>query len=104
MRRYTPTIWHGQRKAEKEQAYCKTGAIYLLNRLCTIDATIMQASVLKLAEEKEKNHIDFYPSRWVTWDHWKAAEGLDMLLLVLLTEFCDLLQRHIVGSGRFANF
>ena len=63
----------------------------------------MRASVLKLVEERERNHIDFYPCRRATWDHWKTAEGLDVLLSFLLTGFCDLLQKHIVGSERFAN-
>ena len=77
---------------------------YLLSRLRTTDTTVMRASVLKLVEELERNHIDFFPSRRATWDHWKRAESLDVLLSFLLTGFCDLIQKHIGGGERFANF
>ena len=40
---------------------------YLVSRLRTIDTTIMCASVLKLVEELESNHIDFFQSRRATW-------------------------------------
>lgn len=77
---------------------------YLLSRLCTIDTTVMRASVLKLVEESERSHIDIFQSRRTTWDHWKSTESLDVLLLFLLTGFCDLLQKHIVSGERFAKF
>ena len=60
--------------------------------------------MLKLVEELERNHINFFPSRRATWDHWKCEESLDVFLSFLLTGFCDLLQIHIVGAERFTNF
>ena len=93
-----------KKKQRKCRLIAKKELTYLLSRLRTIDASIMRASVLKLVEELERNHIDFFQSRRATWDHWKSAESLDALLSFLLTGFCDLLQKHIVGGERFANF
>ena len=66
-----------QTKQRKRQLIAKELA-YLLSRLRTVDTTIMHASVLKLVEELEHNHIDFFLSRRVTWDHWKSAGSLDV--------------------------
>ena len=82
----------------------KKELVYLISRLRTIDTTIMRVSVVKVVEELEKNHIDFFQSRRVTWDHWKCAESLDVLLSFLLTGFCDILEKYIAGGERFANF
>ena len=60
--------------------------------------------MLKLVEELETNHIDFFPSRRSTWDHWENEESLDVFIAFLLTGFCDLLQKYTVAGERFANF
>ena len=76
---------------------------YLLSRLRTTDTNIMRASVIKLLEGTEKNHIDFFQSRKSTWDNLRRAKSLDVRSF-LLTGFCDLLEKHVVGSNQFANF
>ena len=55
-------------KQRKSRLIAKKELAYLLSRLRTVDATIMRASVLKLVEELERNHIDFFLSRRATWD------------------------------------
>ena len=49
---------------------------YHLSRFRTVDATTMRVSILMLVEELKKTHIDFFPSKGVTWDHWKMQKAL----------------------------
>ena len=64
----------------------------------------MRASVIKLLQDLETNHIEFFPTRKATWEQWKHSQGLDTLLSFLLVNFCSLLEKHTVGGERFAHF
>ena len=51
---------------------------YLLGKLRTLDVSIMCAFVVKVVEENEATHINYYKVRKELWQPWRSTEKLEI--------------------------
>ena len=75
---------------------------YLLEKLRALDVEVMRAFVVKLVQEKEAVHIDYYKARKELWLEWRSTGKLDILLKFLHQGFMKLFQQHSTGAERFS--
>ena len=92
------------RKRKKVVLLSKRQLQYIIERVKTLDVSIMRAVVVKLVDEREAVQFSYYPARQELWHSWKSTSKLDTLLNYLLDVFVEQFGLHTTGPERFARF
>ena len=64
------------RKRKKVVLLSKRQLQYIIERVKTLDVSIMRAVVVKLVDEREAVQFSYYPARQELWHSWKSLSSL----------------------------